>query len=615
MEANAAAAEPQEAPAPQVLPVAVAPVVDSTAGKNERPASVTGYVLDEQDRPLAGVRVALTSRSVPPYAGGRRVEEAMAELERQAPDQETVSDEAGLYTFSRVLPVEWVVVWVREEGYMPAQFTAEFRSGLEHTLNLPLKRGNPLHGRVLAADGRPVADGAISLKGYTSVNMATTAGSPACYTDSQGRVVLWVEDIVEEMQGVLRAESPVHGVQTFQHVPLEAEGQFELRYTESAALHGAITTAEGRPAAGYGVRLQGTIKQSASGGGGIGMQGDTYEGVTDTNGNYHLAGIDAAQELLANVVDAEKKVVASGQPLGRLEPGEDREWNHTIEAAATITGVVLGSTGGQPMPNIRVLCQKQEGSFTDYAMTDRDGRFTIAVKGGAGKYLLTPLYDAGGSYSGSDTDRGKAVDVVPGGKLEVELELPETYTRAFRVVDREGQPLRAAVVNITEKEASGGTNSYNSGNLSTGDDGRLTLEGLKPGVSTTVYFERFAHATTASEAVVGEPGEVRPEETVVMQPEAQVRAQLLDEAGLPLADADVMVFVEVEGARELLRVRTDPEGWLYVKDKIPAAPITLQILAGTDDKPPVLSYNTEPFTPSEDEATELGAVRLLPVGE
>jgi hypothetical protein len=113
-------------------------------------------------------------------------------------------------------------------------------------------------------------------------------------------------------------------------------------------------------------------------------------------------------------------------------------------------------------------------------------------------------------------------------------------------------------------------------------DGRVALNGLPPGVAVDITFKSEGFLSATSAPLTGMPGELFPEEQIVLHRLASMVAVLSGPNGELLADTEVAVIVlETDGGAGELDVRTDGAGVLRLRDVLPATEVVLEIVVGS----------------------------------
>ncbi|HIJ64365.1 MAG TPA: sigma-70 family RNA polymerase sigma factor [Candidatus Hydrogenedentes bacterium] len=517
-------------PGKTILPENGKPLERGEIAEPEEFASISGYVTDEQGNPIPDATVIVTA------SGFRDLEETRQDfyafldtkISRRHHFQ-SKSDGSGAYEISGIFFRGMATLKGYKEGYTmtserlrrdvptgkgvkrggssgsrPVRVNIEPGDALED-VNIVLSPGVTLTGRVMLSDDTPVVDAVVaSLHGAADV----------AYTDEDGVFQLgfastgWVP---------LAVFSEAYGQTTFPGVPIDGTEIIELRMQDTASISGRVTRRDGTPPEGGLVVLlgewvrrppseDGAISGGHSGGGG---RAKSYRASVDDEGAYRIDGIDAGLEYRIGVTTAEGSALSPEDTLGVLAPGTTT-WDHVIEDAATVRGTVHGLLSHKPLKNVWVSCLK-DGLEVAGASTEvsEDGSYDLTLLAGAGVYRVFPYYWPC-DRAELAREYGKDIDLKAGEERELDLALPAPYTLSMRVVDEQDKPVELHTVGVQ-------VGHWGSGLFGgTDKEGRFSWSGFPPGVEGSFRCVKPGYYIAETQRYVGEPGEVFPEETVVL---------------------------------------------------------------------------------------------------
>ena len=263
-------------------------------------------------------------------------------------------DGSGAFTMPKVAPGQYRV-WASAEGWAQAQGQAVVESGRTATIELTLKRGGTVNGRVLGL---------------------TTAEISRCQVFSRGA----------------RTQPAPDGSFTLTGVPLGRGevGAFVLPESKRRTAPVEIAAVD-RPVSveldfGHGARLFGSVRRrgapvasaivEAAGGGGAGSGATT---TSDAQGQWELAGVEPGR-VEVRVLDRQSRVLAareldvSGDARVDLEiqGGTLRGTVVTLPDRAPLAGAKVTAEGGGAPPVTRNAGTDQRGAFTVEDLPDGD---------------------------------------------------------------------------------------------------------------------------------------------------------------------------------------------------------------------------------------------------
>jgi protocatechuate 3,4-dioxygenase beta subunit len=373
------------------------------------------------------------------------------------------------------------------------------------TVDVQLKRGGTIGGRVQSVDGQPVA-GATVVAASSGGGAAMFVGSPSTTTDAEGAYTVdgvppGDYHVTVDAAGFAHAEAGTDAMK----VTMPAEGgQLSLDVTLSAAgtVLGKVTDSRGEPVAGAQVRTRADFGRMGRGGGGMGARMvtamNTKADLTDAQGRFRLEGVPTATEWTVEV-EAEDYVTTQTERL-QLKPGEVKELELTLSGGATLSGRVVGEGGAWARAaRIRVGTLSADEAARPY------------LSGWNVDRMLDPR-----SFSSDDEGRFTIPNIRPG-RIVIKVEHPDYVTFYKRnvvlasdqrlenhqillsrgevvegvVKGADGKPLANAMVIVTSRTSGRGDEEpapagseesvEPSMNGQTDADGRFRVENIPPG--------------------------------------------------------------------------------------------------------------------------------------
>jgi hypothetical protein len=251
---------------------------------------------------------------------------------------------------------------------------------------------------------------------------------------------------------------------------------------------------------------------------------------TDAKGSFEFTGVQSGVEL--RICAAREGRGESELAIKPLVPGERRLQNLVVQTPALLKGLVTGSETGNPVVGVRVLVER-DGETVAGVKTEADGAFKVQLNQ-PGQYFACPIYPPSG-ITEEYRLYGKTFRIEAGGEAELNLQMPDAVTMCGRAVDPEGQIVKDVECGICWVAEGGGTLGYD-GQVS-GVDGHFKWTAFPPGREGWFSVSKEGYVDSESSKRVGRPGEVLPEEDVVLYPVARLMGRLLGPDGEPLQDA------------------------------------------------------------------------------
>ena len=554
--------------------------------------------------------------------GGRGVPDALDRaIDDKARHFATVTDSAGTFLVEDIPYEGLAIVSASADGHMPSEESVAIVPGeASDEVTVTLQPGVTLAGRVVDGEGTPVTDAGVQVVGLTSANGSYGVG-PSRFrevrTDEQGGFVLVTQDY--GLASVL-VDWDAYGTRTFTNVPVEEDGFAELRYPAGAVVQGRSTWHDGTSAPGCVVLLTGQRRQESYNevgeviGWSVGS-GETYESSTDSDGTYRIANVDPGQIYTVDLEDAEGMPIARSLALGNVEAGEEVTWDYVISEAIVLRGTVFGAQSREPMADIAVTCVKVEDAreepfFVASTVSGSDGTYELRIFSEAGPYTIWPSHGRPAIHFAGprDSEHSRTVELRSGQDNTLDLELPEPWSRSFRVVDEDGNPVEGARVQIVE-HIEGGVSGHSYPGV-TDADGRIQVSGLVPDADIECAFSADGYVTENSTSIVGQPGENVPGETIVLHRPSGIACTVVDADGRPLSNAMVILTVHyAEQSQQQVFSRTDASGYLEVEGEVPAATVVVEAtVPGPAGER--AGYISEPVECLVGHITDLGTITL-----
>jgi carboxypeptidase family protein len=425
-------------------------------------ASLSGVVRDDAGRPVAGAEVR-----------------AEGDQSWGAPPPER-SDARGEFRLDGVPPGEYTVV-AREGARAPGIAVAVVEPGGEATVSLTVSDGGYAVGRIVDAEGRPVA-GQVRVESWNGRSLPGFAcDSLAANTKADGSFALGPLPVGS--LGVA-ASAPRFATRRVD-AELAARGRTvdlgDLALDAGLAIRGRVHDREGNGIAGAEVHAERHGPGSPSEG----------EAVSEADGGFVVGGLElGSHDLRATALGyapAEATATSGGDPVDLvLEPGGQME-GRVVDA------------DGSPVEDARVWAENERGRSGSGGVLggrsdEGDGRFVVRDVA-AGRYALQVLAGSRGEAAVTD------VRVVAGRTTNVgTITLGRGGTLQGTVVDGEGSGIAGATV-VAHLDASRRRETFRS---QTESSGAFELRGLPVG---SLYVSAFhpAYATAPSVAATVDP--------------------------------------------------------------------------------------------------------------
>jgi protocatechuate 3,4-dioxygenase beta subunit len=406
---------------------------------------IAGRVLTEAGDPVAAVRITVSR------VGGNQLAIGASMLSGFAR-----SEEDGAFVFEGIEPGK-VRLTANAQGFRKKESAdLDLVAGRDvEDFNLVLERGAALVGRVVGADGAPVAGASVQLiEGSSrSAMVGYRFGGSGATTDGDGNYRL--EGLDEGSQSfAAQAEDYERAVKDLEI--RSGENRLDFRLEPGFDVGGRVVDAGGQPVAGARVQMSapgapsfpfGRNEDARSAADGSfrvrGVAAGVYDVQADKEG-YAPARRESLQ-VTGPVQGVELRLEAGGSVHGRLT---GLEFNELAGAR------VYASTQGNTRPTMR------------YGSVDYQGQYRIDGLT-AGEWYVS-------AHTGSDRQADGHVTVAQGADAVLDLEFGEGLTLTGRIV-KGGEPLPNLRVSVSSQEGTG----YGSG--TSDPQGNFRIEGLKAG--------------------------------------------------------------------------------------------------------------------------------------
>ncbi|MBN1419679.1 MAG: sigma-70 family RNA polymerase sigma factor [Planctomycetes bacterium] len=591
-----------------------------------KPAVVGGTIRDDKGGPIALADVYLAMN--PPA-----VEDLMDSLERYLREDyfqrarflQTKTDADGRYLFEGIRGFGEAALGAFKEGRSQAIKRLRIEGGSALTdIDLVMAEGKTLAGRVLAADGSPVTDAVVSVAtAWTSTDHIFWPAGLAP-TDENGRFRLGFEARATACH--LRVNSDSRGQGFFVEVPVTDEAA-DLTLNVFARVEGRITWADGTPAAGLTVRVNGRLPEPPIPVSRMGIRSYVvHDGLVGEDGRYVIETLHPKLNYDIFVIDGslgekearEKPLTPSFREFFRLAAGEVKVWDRAVAKPITIRGRIRTETTGTPLPEGQVGVRK-DGKRMPLISTwaDAEGFFELRLTTGPGEYRVHAEPPVGYPSNEEvedliDAQFGKPLRLSSGDEVEVDLTIFEPTVLPIRVLDHAGEPVKTihSRLSVTFQN---GKRMGQDGPCSLDDEGRIRFLHYYPAAEVRYEISALSGGPAVeTQPYTSIPGTVFAEETITLPRTCDLTARILDPSGKPLEKRWVQVRVTYEdGSKGSFTCRTDEQGLLSEKGHVRAAGFVLEIRSSD----PEAGWKSQRLDGSAGDELDLGKIVLEGEGE
>ena len=541
--------------------------------------AVTGIVVDQDGRPVAGARVAcLVQQNMQSVFYGRQFSETGAD---------------GRFVIASPPTNGELAVIVTASGY-PTLFTKTSRAGEQR---FTLIRGTEVTVRVVfQGSGQPVegaqlmamfsgTDGFESKDGMTFASGATDGRGRTTFVARPGTLqMLYLmhpehgttvySPMLQGMGGMAAANSMLKGPKEVKVATKPVTFEFELGI--GITIHGRVLDESGAPIAGARCAAMGAM----------GMGGTTR---SDADGKYELKNQGPPVRFV--LVSKPGYVQQQGKMTEMMASmkTEDAELDVVMARAASVAGRVL-LDDGRPAVGARVKAHSGEGMAMLSAMTG-GGSETITNRDG--RYVLDGVHPGkkvhvAARHAGFLDAKTAAFEVAAAGATQApELKLRRGVVLTVQVLRPDGRPASGADVEVDLDQEErvawdlmGGFGNF--AELRTPAGGTVEVADVPEG-KATITVRHDDHAPGRAKAVIPARKEGKTVEVVVrLRAGVEVPGRVVDQDGAPVVGARVMIQrVEPEDLAAWVPMAletTDAQGGFLFKG-VPGVSITLQVQA------------------------------------
>ncbi len=355
-----------------VIAIALAAFRPALAAENadaSRP-NLTGAVQDANGKPISNAVVFIFTAG-PKRGPSTLCPSCYADCRKRA-----VTDAQGKFTIASLDPNLLFRILVAAGGWQP-QFVSKVDPALKPlvvTLKSQLGGETPdekLQGRVVNADGKPVAGAVINIRGVTRGEMTQFGGNdnvdPVAVSDADGKFVITSRKPFDAVGVDVEARGLAKGI--FQN--LTAGGMVHtLKLTEGATLKGRVVQ-NGKSLAGVEMNVSGANREASA------YVGD-FSIATDADGKFLFANLPPRTEYV--LCGTMQSLGARGCiPAKNVRAGDDGETTDVGDVELKPAFVLAGQirlTDGKPLPvNEHVQLSRENAWDSSQIETDEAGHF------------------------------------------------------------------------------------------------------------------------------------------------------------------------------------------------------------------------------------------------
>lgn len=610
---------PEGKPLPAETPLSektATPAGDERKERAETPlAELVGIVVDSRGRPVRAADVLLAWR--PKEQEEDRLGRATVLQEdywRAERWLAALTSADGQFAFEGVpLQGSASLVACQEGSYCQEKRFSLADADARADLVLKLSTGKTLQGVVVSLGELPLSDGIVSV--YHSYNDRGYAGYGGfAPTGPDGRFRLGTHPQATHL--TLRVNSDSCGQRFFPKVPVSND-RVRLQFQRDATIRGSIVWSDGKPATGMVVCATAEVPEPRP------LQaysGDRHrtllQSEVDDYGNYVIENLHPGFLWYAFVTDpADEAQESRLHPLSpqwdhgfELKAGETKVWDYSLARRIRVQGRVVTARIKTPVPRIQIGVRK-DGHYkhTVFCETGKDGNFELVLNTGAGSYLLvaTPERTWEDLTKLVAESFGKIFVFKGGENVEVDLETFEPTELPIRVLNADKEPMESIEASLSFRLPNGKGHGVGSSYALDGE-GRYTFKIYHPVTELSLEVSKFPRGPrTKVGPFTPTLGTSLPETTIVLHPTCNLSGVLLKPSGEPRVKTRVKIQAAFEdGTRQQMYAMTDKKGYFLVKDDLRAAPLTLKIFAGRQER----EWGSGLLIPGADQELSIGEI-------
>jgi len=447
---------------------------------------------------------------------------AGAQVEVRGLMTQTASTDAKGQAVLHGVDAGWIALSVTASGYAPLHQVASIEQG-QHELHVVLQRGAAVSGRVVDDDGKPVAGAHVVARDVASFFQLDDPKKDGAETDAEGRFTL-----AKVPAGSYRfvATDDTHAPGTSPPVTLDGmtrKDGIEIVLKPAATLSGRVVNADQTAAAYATVR----VGPHDLGRMGPEVAGSMRQVVADQDGKFTLRGLPREALRVRAESDAAASKIVDVDLSGGAGPAD---LVLVLDVTGTIAGTVVDDTS-QPVAEAQVTAAPDflggGGKLEDMALAG----FSAATTDGGGRFALHGLPP--GAYrlwahrggGGVQAFTREGTPAKPG-DTQVRIVLPAPGSIKGTIALDDGSPVKAAMIRV----------GWQPGVAA--QDGKFVLKDLSPGKYDLRFVgPEFAEFTKADVEV--EAGKATDLGTITVKRGRRVTGTVVSGDGTPVAGARV----------------------------------------------------------------------------
>ncbi len=558
---------------------------------------VAGLVVDEWGDAISEMEV---------FAVGHDVGSAVSSLamaKELAHQRRTQAGPDGSFSFkvpSDVSPISLNAVSERYQGVAGA----EIKEGVDVTdVRIVVHEGEPLLGRILSEDRKPVAGVSIQSVAHMSTGSAHGGRLRFAVSDGDGYFVLLFE---QPGFAALRVISQTHGEQMFLPVAIGEEDPVELVLQSPAVLNGTIRYADGRLATDVRVRAETQVVMESEGSAVV-VSGSPYSVATNERGEYEFTALAPDVAYVVHVTPLNSTSELSPRVnLGPFQSRDSSTHDFTLVETIAVFGLLLDGEGN-PVPGsgLRVTSEEDPAATTSVE-ADASGNYALNVVSGPGRYQFVPGYKLSPAnvIESFAPHLVQTIDLRAGDANEVNVTMDTPLTIALRVTDANGRPISGADINPQWNPVE--NSAYGFGSVGQTDaQGLHTWSGYAPIGTYRFWMRKDGHLARETEVFAGGPGEVFSAEAYALYQPSSLEGRVNLE-GQGLEGTNLRINASRDG-EQIASVTVTPasDGYFLARDSLPATTVELEFS---------LSHQGTRLAPSQSRELAFGPGETVDVG-